>query len=551
MSYIFNIYFWILFITNFNFYNSNELLIENPKIILSEDKNPIVFNGNEQYYHIITIENIYIIEKFTGSIKVINSSISYSSPYFLCEDEFNNHFLFSNKEFYGINLDSNFESIYLNKMNNIDANANFAGCFKHYKYDKNNDLKVEEGEMIIYGKTGTKLCLYYINKKIGYDITNHQSPGEKISCKLIYNIRYICIFISGKILYADILLLTKDYWQININIKNEKLYNFEGSDNTDNFIFFDTKNVENKFLCYKKQNDNNNICYIIKISFTDSSKQNFDSASVSKVNVNFEFLLDEKNCDFTWFYAEYLICCSGENIISCYRLNDDFHVIDQFDLNINGQNSNLHIINNTDFASLFYINENSNSDKKLFEYIIYPPECQNISKEIIVFHDFEVNLTFDIKTRNSYNLQFYDLPEDYNISINGEKLKEDEQIKINQKENIFYFNPKNNNYAKNLTITYKISIEAKYSSTCKIDLTILPCYRSCHKCFKWKLESDENNHNCLLNECEQDYYESPLNENNCYSLEEKNKSWYLDNTTNKYGICHEECFECSGPRNTD
>ena len=164
MSKIFSNFIGILFIINVILCDSNEQLIENPKIILPEDKNPIVFNGNEQYYNIITSEKIYIIEKFTGNI-IINNSVSFSSPYFLCEDESNNHFLFSNKDYYNINLDSNFESIYLNKKLNIGVTANFAGCFKHFKYNKNSEPKVEEKEIIIYGKSGTSLYFYYINKK--------------------------------------------------------------------------------------------------------------------------------------------------------------------------------------------------------------------------------------------------------------------------------------------------------------------------------------------------------------------------------------------------
>ena len=553
MPNIFNNHIWILFIINFAIYASNEQLIENPKIILPDDKNPIVFNGNEQYYHIITTEEIYIIEKFTGNIKLKNNSISYSSSYFLCEDESNNHFFYSNKDYYKINLDSNYESIYLNKMFSISSTAKFAGCFKHYQYNKNNELNIGKGEIIIYGKIGNYgIYLYFINKKNGNNINynNNNNIEEKITCKLIYKLMYICGFYSENKIHLVLMTLSKYNSGIYLS-KEDRFIELLNTENTDNLIIFDTKNFDNKILCYKKKENNRNECFIFYFYFTDNSKEKYDSLKRPQLDIEFDFPFNEKNCDFTWFYSEYLFCCSGENIISCYRLNDSFHVVNQFDLNITGQNSNLQIINNTDYASLFYINGNSNFDKKLFEYIIYPPECQNISKEIIVFHDFEVNLTFDIKTKNSYYLQFYDLPEDYIIIINGNELKEDEEIQVNQKDNTFYFNPTNKNYAKNLTIKYKVSIEAKYSSMCKIDLTIFPCYRSCHKCFKWKLESDEYNHNCLLNECEKNYYESPLNENNCYSLEEKNISWYLDNTTLKYGICNNECYECSGPSNKD
>ena len=198
-----------------------------------------------------------------------------------------------------------------------------------------------------------------------------------------------------------------------IGFSKDQTYDVVDSEQTDNIIFFDTKKIEKKLLCYKRKIDTKNKCYIINVIFTNNNKERFESLTRTKLNVIFEFPFNEKNCDFSWFYSEYLFCCSGNDIISCYRINDDFEIVNQFGLNINGQNSNLKIINNTNYASLFYINEEDDSETKLFEYIIYPPICQNISKEIIVFHDFEINITFDMKTNNSYYLKFYNLPQDY------------------------------------------------------------------------------------------------------------------------------------------
>ena len=87
-------------------------------------------------------------------------------------------------------------------------------------------------------------------------------------------------------------------------------------------------------------------------------------------------------------------------------MNDDFSNIIKFELNIKVQNYFLKIMNNTDYTSLFYINNNH-----LFEYIIYPSLCQNISREILDFHDFKINIAdlFILANNISYFLQFYNL----------------------------------------------------------------------------------------------------------------------------------------------
>ena len=90
-------------------------------------------------------------------------------------------------------------------------------------------------------------------------------------------------------------------------------------------------------------------------------------------------------------------------------MNDNYEIKNKFELYIEGQNSNLTIINNSDYASLFYINKNDySSDLNLFEYIIYPPVCHNISKEIFVSQDFEINVVdlFEMKINNDYYLKF-------------------------------------------------------------------------------------------------------------------------------------------------
>ena len=51
---------------------------------------------------------------------------------------------------------------------------------------------------------------------------------------------------------------------------------------------------------------------------------------VLDLKVDFNIPLNENNCYFTWFYSEYLICCSWRDIISCCRLNDTYEINNKF-----------------------------------------------------------------------------------------------------------------------------------------------------------------------------------------------------------------------------
>ena len=496
MSYIYNIYLKIFFIIFYLFYESEEQLLENPKIIVSNAQYPAVFDGNDQYYHVITSEKIYIIQKLTGNKIFMKNSIPYSSPYFHCEDETNNHFLFSDQDYYKIDLDSDFENIQLNKIHTFNNDIQINGCFKHIPYNggQSNDLKIEEGEVLLYGIKGKNIFFYYNKKQKEYDNQTVIYLGNEISCRLINTIEYFCFFLNNSEIHVEILKLA--YSNKKSSIDSIKGYYLGNTENADNIIFYDTKSKEKKILCFKLVNTNE--CYLIDIIF---SRNNYYDFYRYAKNIIFDIPIDKDNCAFTWFYSEYLICCSGENIISCNRINYNFVDIYKFNLIKNGLNSHLQIINNTDYASLFYLNTKSDTENNLLEYIIYPPTCQDISEEIIVFHDFEIKASdlFEMKTNNPYYLRFSNLPLQYgDFSVNDVKLNNNnEKVAVNQPEDILYFKSTNNKIVNHLSISYNVSIESTYSALCKIDLTIVPCYRSCHKCFKSQAESDEYNHNCI------------------------------------------------------
>ena len=115
MAKIINNHIKILLVIVLLFSESEEDIIENPKLIISNFQYPIIFNGNNNYYNIITSGKIYTIEKLTGNQIYINDSDTYNSPYFLCVDESDNYFLYAKKIYYNINLNSFYEIININK----------------------------------------------------------------------------------------------------------------------------------------------------------------------------------------------------------------------------------------------------------------------------------------------------------------------------------------------------------------------------------------------------------------------------------------------------
>jgi len=72
------------------------------------------------------------------------------------------------------------------------------------------------------------------------------------------------------------------------------------------------------------------------------------------------------------FHNEFLLCCGGENTISCYRKDKNtFEPIDQFSLNLTGSINNIFISKVSDNVIISYSNETS-SDNYSYKYSIYP-----------------------------------------------------------------------------------------------------------------------------------------------------------------------------------
>ena len=522
---------------------TNQQILNNPlNILYPELRNPIIFNSLNTSYNIITSGTIFVFDRETSQFKfsLISNDFTYSSPYFICIDESNNYFLYANKNYYQVVLNTALEIENLDYIKTIDSTVKFCGYIKQFEFDKGNNFldfrsDMDENEIIIYGKKEKKIYFYYVNKNKGFEGNiNIDKLGEQMSCKLVDSVRYICAYNSGEKVKVSIFILTKaGNYEILKEFKTEDDNNFNKNDN---ILLFDTKNNEQKILCSRNMINNKTICSKLQINLYTNNIE-FNS-----IAIDFEIPFNIKNCDLTWFSSEFLFCCMNSSIISCNRLNDDnYEIINNFKINLYGENSFLYLINNTNYVSIFYKSDNNNSSSNLYEYIIYPPICSSITKEILVYQDFEINLKelFEIKTNNTYLLQFERLPLIYgNMTLNGELLNnKSEKMHIKNHENLLYFISTNEQIGYNIGIPYSVTIkEITYSSKCKIDLTILPCYTSCKKCSKAFSKSDSSNHNCLIGECNPNYYQSPLNPYNCFMISEKPSSWYFDYSNLSFGL---------------
>ena len=84
-----------------------------------------------------------------------------------------------------------------------------------------------------------------------------------------------------------------------------------------------------------------------------------------------------------------------------------------------------------------------------------------------------------------------------------------------------------------------------YRTKCYINFTFKFCYHSCEKCYLDINNSNDKYHNCI--NCNINYYPSPSNKSNCFSIEEKEINWYLDLVNSEFYFCHEKCRSCIGP----
>ena len=311
-------------------------------------------------------------------------------------------------------------------------------------------------DSIIYGLANTNIYFLSIDKKESYslNITIHL---QNLSCKQLKG--YLLICISS----------TNDYSRIGLfdfnNKHIEQAHTIDIPSSSGGYLY-DTLERNNKIYCAKRGDGQINCGIIISHDNNDINIGPQDLTLSSQYATQY---CDTKDCNFINFFSEYIFCCSCNDYIICTRFRHDFNKITDFVLSSEGKNSFLSIINNINYLSILFLNEND-----IYEKNIYPPNCKNISKEINEKIEINIKEFSDIKKDSNYYLIFEEFnPEILNISLSQGDCIRNIPCNLSSNEmNINFILKQDNLLDNNISIVYTISNEETYSSTCLINLII-------------------------------------------------------------------------------
>ena len=533
--------FYFLFIILFLQTNSQQKI--NP-IHLIENKYPFVLSSTDDYYYVITKGKSLKIQKESGNIiDLRDQNIFNSQDYVYITDNLNNNFLYYQHKYYNIIYAPFISFQQITNVNPKGSNA--PSMIRVGGIAQNNNT------FIVYGYTNdnNRQLLFSSIPQNNRDNIENLKLIDNLSCKFIEGDYYVCGMIINSNLQLNIL---KYHFDSDSSNKSFTLISDIDSDVFNSLTslgMYDTDKKNIKLLCAKKLNSTILCKFFIIIN--DNKLEMIEKDFLLLITTN---NFNENNCYLSQFNSEYLFCCALSNFIQCNRINNDsYDIIKEFKIPQDGDNSYLTIKSNIDYITLFYMN-NYNNKNNIYEYYIYLPTCDN--KNYIIFNSIYKNRTkteldkignlINIKT-NRYYFEIKNPPDEFGFFIiNNSKINE--KILIQDNDDIIYFIISNYNISSNFTqiINYIVSVEEEaYTKECQISLTFLTCYHSCHNCSLDINYSNDLNHNCIY--CNDNYYLSPINKSNCYSIEEKELNWYLDSSTYEYGLCHNECRSCNGP----
>ena len=548
---------------------SKEAIINNP-VLISEHGNPITLLSSDNNYYIVCTSGEIVRVKTSGEIQSRNTFPTYNAPYIWMTDESSNHFLYCSSDMYKITLPNGYTSItkpsitypqswiYLGYIAETKTSGGiYQGCL----------CEVLQDELIIYGRTNDYYITFsFLKKAVFYTIIVGDSKMEhKMSCKRIENGQYLCTFLYGYIVNVYVFSHLLDS-SLQCSMKKTKVISMSNTlNNHVNLEVYDTNVINKKLICAVNRDTSENECLLIMVQISKTT--GYYSCVQRVIYSTSEIIIKSpsqnpttQECVITTLSSENLLCCAGTDKIKCSRILQDNTLKQTFDIEIQGANSKLKIFSDhTSYANFFFMNKLSDQNK-IYEYTIYIPTCSDLDYSIIVYHSInenragnEDNLSdlFTRKTNTEYYFEFEDLPDEFgDLLVNGQKLILENNTKFllkNGEDYILDFNSTNDKTVTNFQIPYTISIKESYSASCKITLSILPCYDSCLRCSKDKSQSTPQDHNCIEDKCKVGYYPSPLILTNCFSEDEKELNWYLDYNIMRFALCDNKCSSCYGP----
>ena len=562
--------FYILFILYSLLILSKGDIFNNP-LLISDKPNPIVVRSTSGYYYIFTSGEAKVLDS-TGAVVATNDFGTYSNPYTWINDQNNNHYIFTQQEYYKVTFSGTSTTCTAKTKPSLTYTTsylNIASISESFNFGNTNPgclCPILINEVIIYGKTGTyDLIFTFMKRGVSYTFRlGTTSIEHKIACKKIDSGQYFCgiiyLYTVHTYLFSHV---SVDAFNCEMRNPLDSTFNDLMTDHT-SIEIYDTELSNQKILCAKNRATFEIECILVIVTIQTVNSGNSCSQTQKVEYSNILWRLPTSStsmddCFFRNFAGEMLLCCTETDTIRCTRMSGGTSTV--FNLEFAGSNSKLYFFTDSNsYANFIFLNTNSDQNK-VYEYFIYLPSCKDLNYTTIVYHsvneekeenekDNLIDL-FERKTNTEYYIEFDNLPDDYgDLTVNDEKIITGNNTKILLEQGNSYildFNSTNDNSVTNYQIPYKILIKETYSASCSINLTILPCYDSCSRCSKDKSSSTSENHNCLEDKCKTGYYPSPLLLTNCFTEEEKEINWYLNYSIKRFALCDEKCNSCYGP----
>ena len=583
----------------FLFILKNETIISNPKVIMCDNYysscvNPIVDHSNEMVNFYFSR---YIVSQNITSREVITrrAFCRYNYPYILIrsEDTSNALSIYSYQKDCLISITNN-NCDFLNISDLVPLGTIYSGYINETSFVPLGNYQIMEtdevtglrcksldNEKILYGKESNNIIFSFLKKKEVMQLLTCDMEDYFI-CNQIINSVYLCAYICSNQLYINAYAYqtVNEIEDTNCTMKKVLSQQVSFMNGHTGVRMVDGDERNSKIICAQNKNEKRMECFLFKYSVDEEQIVNNEIKDESDVIIkiiktnniivsleydnkfNFSFPLNENTntqCIFKEsLRREFLLCCGGENTITCGRIDNKCNLIGSFSLTIGGTNSQLDFIVYSSYIILFYMNykyTDSYEENNFYEYTIILPSCVDKIYSIIPLSSSEDYLYNLVKKEfnTEYYIEFTEIPNDYiNLTVNDEIIDTNSTGKLlvdnSKKFNLISINDE---FVSSLKIKYNIYISQTFSSKCFVDINILQCYKSCRTCTKSGEESNEENHNCIPNSCNEQYYLDPDIDTKCWNIGEKKSNWYLDYRQNKFFYCNDLCASCDGPLDTN
>ena len=505
-------------------------LLNLPFIVSKGYKYPVLFNSSRTDYGIIFVSNYQIVFNYlTGEIGFKISNIIFDKTIQI--SYYGDYRIYASKTYIYEKIDDkiirynilkNIPNIYYLQVFIISDNDFFIST----TYDNINFIK--------FMRTFSDNTVISSQKTI--NICNNLYMSHCLGAIGNDGIKYFCCFFICSNKIRGYVFLFNDWRYINNYLYYPDLSDSIGIQ-TYSFKYFIN------IIC--SLNENNQIeCMNFELNL--DVQKFFDKNKITILNNCNPSIYNFDLKEFSYGKIELLGCCSSGNKILCQRIDKDYNVNNNIISIESGINNNYVKMMQISSKALEIVYQSENDDT-IYVYLIYIPKCKSFSIELVIKKSIEIKFEkfIELITSNEQNVKF----ENYTSTSYGKIHYGSLSNEINN-DNIYLINPENNKFyfestsmnPTSLIFTFNIITNETYKTIneCELTIKINSCYIGCYLCND--IETDAS-HNC--ESCNENYYKSPENENDCYKINEKKDNWYYDTNSNSLKLCYDKCKSCT------